>query len=43
VQLAKFQDLAYGERDGSVSSRMEELDAFIQGAGFDARLSRAIE
>ena len=42
VQLAAFQELAYGERDGSVSSRMEELDAFLQGAGFTARLSRAI-
>jgi 2-dehydropantoate 2-reductase len=42
VQLAGFQELAYGERDGSVSSRMEELDAFMQGAGFTARLSRAI-
>lgn len=43
VQLAKFQELAYGERDGSVSARMEALDAFMQGAGFDARLSRTIE
>ena len=43
VQLAKFQDLAYGERNGSVSPRMEELDAFLQGAGYEARLSRAIE
>src|SRR5215469_1446656 len=34
VQLASFQELAYGERDGSVSSRMEELDAIMQGAGF---------
>jgi 2-dehydropantoate 2-reductase len=42
IQLAKFQDLAYGERNGSVSHRMEELDAFMQGAGFEARLSRAI-
>jgi len=42
VQLAKFQELAYGERDGSVSRRMEELDAFVQGAGFEARLSRQI-
>src|SRR5271167_1614750 len=33
IQLAKFQDLAYGERNGSVSHRMEELDAFMQGAG----------
>jgi 2-dehydropantoate 2-reductase len=42
VQLAKFQDLAYGERDGSVSARMEELDAFMRGAEFEARLSREI-
>ncbi len=43
VQLANFQELAYGESDGSVSPRMEELDAFMQGAGFDARLSRSID
>ncbi len=43
VQLAQFQELAYGERDGSVSSRMKQLDDFMQGAGFDARLSRSIE
>ena len=42
VQLANFQELAYGERDGTVSSRMKELDAFMQGAGFTARLSPAI-
>jgi 2-dehydropantoate 2-reductase len=42
VQLAAFQELAYGERDGSVSSRMEELDTFMQNAGFVARLSRSI-
>jgi 2-dehydropantoate 2-reductase len=42
VQLAKFQELAYGERDGSVSRRMEGFDAFAQGAGFEARLSRQI-
>src|SRR6202022_1316254 len=43
VQLATFQELAYGERDGAVSPRMEALDAFMRGAGFDARLSRSIE
>ena len=43
VQLAQFQELSYGERDGSVSRRMEELDAFMKGAGFDAHLSRSIE
>lgn len=42
VQLANFQELAYGERDGSVSARMEALDAYMQGAGFTARLSRTI-
>ena len=42
VQLAQFQELAYGKRDGSVSRRMERLHAFMQGAGFDARLSRSI-
>ena len=43
VQLAQFQELAYGERDGSVSRQMERLHAFMQGAGFDARLSHSIE
>jgi 2-dehydropantoate 2-reductase len=43
VQLAQFQELSYGERDGSVSRRMEELDAFMKGAGFEARLSRSIK
>ena len=33
VQLATFQELAYGERDGAVSPRMEALDAFMRGAG----------
>src|SRR3954467_1240373 len=42
VQLAQFQELAYGERDGSVSQRMERLHAFMQGAGFDTRLSHSI-
>jgi 2-dehydropantoate 2-reductase len=39
VQLAPFQDIAYGEMDGSRSARVEALDAFMRGAGFDARLS----
>jgi 2-dehydropantoate 2-reductase len=43
VQLAGFQELAYGERDGSPSERTERLDATMRGAGFDARLSRTIE
>ncbi|MGE0259379.1 MAG: 2-dehydropantoate 2-reductase [Alphaproteobacteria bacterium] len=43
VQLAPFQELAYGERDGSVSRRMERLHAFMRDVGFDARLSHSIE
>ncbi|HEX3573709.1 MAG TPA: 2-dehydropantoate 2-reductase [Rhodopila sp.] len=42
VQLAKLQDLAYGEMDGSRSDRIGRLDRAMQGAGFDARLSPAI-
>lgn len=43
VQLAKFHDLAYGEMSGAPSARMQALDGFMQGAGFDARLSATIE
>jgi 2-dehydropantoate 2-reductase len=43
VQLAKMQDLVYGEMDGSASARMAQLDEVMQGAGFDARLSTTIE
>jgi 2-dehydropantoate 2-reductase len=39
VQLAPFHDIAYGELDASRSPRIGELDRFMQGAGFDARLS----
>ncbi len=42
VQLAGFHDLVYGERDGTVSPRIETLDAALRGAGFDARLSGRI-
>ena len=42
IQLAKFQELAYGEMDGSLSDRMNELDAFMQGAGFNAHVSSTI-
>jgi len=42
VQLAGFHDLAYGELDGTPSARIAELDRFMQGAGFDARLSADI-
>ena len=42
IQLAPFQDIAYAELDGSRSPRIAELDRFMRGAGFDARLSSDI-
>jgi 2-dehydropantoate 2-reductase len=39
VQLADFQHLVYGERNGETTPRLKTLDATLQGAGFDARLS----
>ena len=42
VQLTKLQDLAYGEMDGTRSERLRRLDEFMQGAGFDARISQSI-
>jgi 2-dehydropantoate 2-reductase len=42
VQLSTLQDIAYGEMDGSISARGRDLDAFMNGAGFDARLSQNI-
>ena len=43
VQMTKLQDIVYGEMDGSRSARILQLDAFLQGAGFDAVLSQNIE
>jgi 2-dehydropantoate 2-reductase len=43
VQLTKLHDLAYGEMDGRSTARIQVLDAFMTGAGFDARLSSVIE
>ncbi len=43
VQLSPLQELAYGELDGARSDRTGALDAFMQGAGFDARLSPTID
>ncbi len=40
---ASFHDLAYGEWSGERSERIAALDQFMRGAGFDARLSTAIE
>ena len=42
VQLAPFQSLAYGELDGSVTRRLQALDAFMQGADIGASLSTEI-
>ncbi len=39
VQLADFQQLIYGERNGETTPRLKTLDATLQRAGFDARLS----
>ncbi len=43
VQLTPMHDLIYGEMDGRRSERIRRLDAQMQGCGFDARLSDAIE
>ena len=42
VQLADFQQLVYGERNGETTPRLQTLDAALRGAGFDARLSTDI-
>ncbi len=43
LHLGRFHDLIYGEMDGTLPPRMKQLDAFMQNAGFDARLSPSIE
>jgi len=42
VQLADFQQLVYGERNGETTPRLKAVDTTLQGAGFDARLSTDI-
>jgi 2-dehydropantoate 2-reductase len=42
VQLADFQQLAYGERNGETTPRLQTLAPTLQGAGFDAHLSTDI-
>jgi 2-dehydropantoate 2-reductase len=42
VQLAPFQSLTYGELDGSVTPRIEALDAFVRGADIGASMSTEI-
>jgi 2-dehydropantoate 2-reductase len=43
VQLAPLHDLTYGEMNGEKTPRILALDAVMQNAGFDARLSPVIE
>ena len=42
VQGTPMHDIVFGERNGERSDRAMGIDAFLQGAGFDARLSDAI-
>ncbi len=42
VQLDKMQKLVYGERDGQLTSRIQQLDETMRGAGFDTDLSTSI-
>ncbi len=43
VHLSQFHDLVYGEMSGIASERVEQLDAVMRNAIFDARLSSNIE
>ena len=43
VQLNRMQELSYGELGGAASERTAALDAFMQGGGFAARLTGAID
>jgi 2-dehydropantoate 2-reductase len=42
IHLSPFHSLAFGERDGELSSRVRAVAAAIVGAGFDARASETI-
>ena len=42
VQIADFQQLIYGERNGETTARVKALDDTLRGAGFDARVSSDI-
>jgi 2-dehydropantoate 2-reductase len=41
-QLADFQQIRYGELDGSVTARIRAVDELMQGVGFDAAVSGQI-
>jgi 2-dehydropantoate 2-reductase len=40
--MEALHDVVFGERDRSVTARVQAIDATLQGAGFEARLSRDI-
>ena len=42
AQLSPFNEVVWGERDGSVSERVRAVDAVMQDAGFTARVSTEI-
>lgn len=42
LQLADFQEMLYGELDGSASARMDAFNALVADAGFAAKPSRNI-
>lgn len=42
VQHNRLQEVTYGELDGSITPRIEALDAFMKGGAFNTRLSRHI-
>jgi len=42
VQMSPFQELYYGELDGSTTQRIQALDQQLSAAGFDAFLSTSI-
>ena len=42
IQLADFQRVDYGERDGKKTSRIEAVHQTFQGAGFDTAISEDI-
>ena len=42
VQINEMQKLIYGERDGQITPRIQQLDKTFRGAGFDTELSSDI-
>jgi 2-dehydropantoate 2-reductase len=41
-QLSDIESLTYGELDGEITPRLQQLDETLQGAGFDAAISNHI-